>query len=253
MNWLFVLLFLLKVYEGLCGIRNFRRCLWAVLPRCPLQCSRNCIAHRDFKTCLTKPRCKTPQVSIESRFVQKKFFRVMRWLRILLLFISLEVELDKNRLWCPNRNCETICSVGPTDKPSSSQTVIQQPSSSLLLLPRSVLCPTCFLEFCSSCKKPVRLNAPKCLNGSLNNFFFNQQWHASLTCEENSRKSGGPHDSMMLFDNDMIKCCPMCAVPIEKDEGCAQMMCKRCKHVFCWYCLASLDVSWEQTSSLLVY
>lgn len=34
----------------------------------------------------------------------------------------------------------------------------------------------------------------------------------------------------------------MCNVPIEKDEGCAQMMCKRCKHVFCWYCLASLDV-----------
>lgn len=45
------------------------------------------------------------------------------------------------------------------------------------------------------------------------------------------------------FDSDLIKCCPMCGVPIEKDEGCAQMMCKRCKHVFCWYCLASLDVS----------
>ena len=40
-----------------------------------------------------------------------------------------------------------------------------------------------------------------------------------------------------------IKRCPMCAVPIERDAGCAQMMCKRCKHVFCWYCLASLDVS----------
>lgn len=45
------------------------------------------------------------------------------------------------------------------------------------------------------------------------------------------------------FDSDLIKCCPMCNVPIEKDEGCAQMMCKRCKHVFCWYCLTSLDVS----------
>lgn len=44
----------------------------------------------------------------------------------------------------------------------------------------------------------------------------------------------------------------MCAVPIEKDEGCAQMMCKRCKHVFCWYCLASLDVSRVQ-SPLLMY
>lgn len=50
------------------------------------------------------------------------------------------------------------------------------------------------------------------------------------------------------FDSDLIKCCPMCGVPIEKDEGCAQMMCKRCKHVFCWYCLASLDVSGMTTT-----
>jgi hypothetical protein len=35
----------------------------------------------------------------------------------------------------------------------------------------------------------------------------------------------------------------MCNVPIERDAGCAQMMCKRCKHVFCWFCLTSLDVS----------
>lgn len=54
----------------------------------------------------------------------------------------------------------------------------------------------------------------------------------------------GHTDSVGIpFDTDLIKCCPMCGVPIEKDEGCAQMMCKRCKHVFCWYCLASLDVS----------
>lgn len=54
----------------------------------------------------------------------------------------------------------------------------------------------------------------------------------------------GHTDSVGIpFDSDLIKCCPMCGVPIEKDEGCAQMMCKRCKHVFCWYCLASLDVS----------
>lgn len=66
-----------------------------------------------------------------------------------------------------------------------------------------------------------------------------------MNCEENTRRLAaiGQSDSMMIFDNDLIKCCPMCAVPIEKDEGCAQMMCKRCKHVFCWYCLASLDVS----------
>ncbi|OBS72304.1 hypothetical protein A6R68_13119 [Neotoma lepida] len=39
-----------------------------------------------------------------------------------------------------------------------------------------------------------------------------------------------------------IKRCPKCRVYIERDEGCAQMMCKNCKHAFCWYCLESLDV-----------
>ncbi|XP_023213837.1 probable E3 ubiquitin-protein ligase RNF144A-A [Centruroides sculpturatus] len=42
-------------------------------------------------------------------------------------------------------------------------------------------------------------------------------------------------------DESFIKRCPKCHIPIERDEGCAQMMCKHCKHVFCWYCLASLD------------
>ncbi|XP_012271811.1 probable E3 ubiquitin-protein ligase RNF144A [Orussus abietinus] len=75
-----------------------------------------------------------------------------------------------------------------------------------------VHCPTCSTDFCSICREP---------------------WHG-----------GGPCSDLPLgipFDSDYIKCCPMCSVPIEKDEGCAQMMCKRCKHVFCWYCLASLD------------
>lgn len=52
-------------------------------------------------------------------------------------------------------------------------------------------------------------------------------------------------------DDAKIKRCPMCHIPIERDAGCAQMMCKRCKHVFCWYCLANLDVS--QTNKWLIY
>lgn len=77
-------------------------------------------------------------------------------------------------------------------------------------------------------------------------FLFILQWHQTLTCDENIRRLAaiGEDDTIGIpFDSDLIKCCPMCSVPIEKDEGCAQMMCKRCKHVFCWYCLASLDVS----------
>lgn len=55
-------------------------------------------------------------------------------------------------------------------------------------------------------------------------------------CNFSSSQQAVPYD-------DTIKRCPSCKVPIERDAGCAQMLCKRCKHVFCWYCLTSLDVS----------
>lgn len=82
--------------------------------------------------------------------------------------------------------------------------------------PQSVHCPTCNTDFCSNCRS---------------------MWHSGSPCKSEEVVPG------VTFDSELIKCCPMCCVPIEKDEGCAQMLCKRCKHVFCWYCLASLDVS----------
>ncbi|XP_069701492.1 uncharacterized protein [Periplaneta americana] len=124
--------------------------------------------------------------------------------------LNREVDLDVSRTWCPRAGCETVCNVcGPVER----------------CLPQSVHCPTCSSDFCSNCKNP---------------------WHSGFSCEENTRRLAkeGRTDLMepgIPFDSDLIKCCPMCNVPIEKDEGCAQMMCKRCKHVFCWYCLASLD------------
>lgn len=130
-----------------------------------------------------------------------------------------EIELDKTRTWCPRAGCETICVVGNAPQTPSSSDAVNTITEVLC----AVRCPTCNEEFCSGCKKP---------------------FHPSATCEENARRlaAEGLDDGIGIpFDNDLIKSCPMCAVPIEKDEGCAQMMCKRCKHVFCWYCLASLD------------
>lgn len=138
--------------------------------------------------------------------------------------LNREIELDKFRTWCPRAGCETVCLVGCTSDtalaPSSSNEDKDNAIQQAVLCP--VQCPSCKDEFCSGCKKP---------------------WHPNMSCDENNRRlaADGQDDIGIPFDNDLIKCCPMCAVPIEKDEGCAQMMCKRCKHVFCWYCLASLD------------
>ncbi|XP_062128899.1 uncharacterized protein LOC133840825 [Drosophila sulfurigaster albostrigata] len=176
--------------------------------------------------------------------------------------LNREIELDKTRTWCPRAGCETICMVGAPapftagtaaaaaaaatspasapaamvgngtgsicqmdESPSTSQSYTPQlegVNTPSVLLSISVHCPSCKDEFCALCKKA---------------------YHPNISCEEFGRRliADGQDDIGIPFDNELIKCCPMCAVPIEKDEGCAQMMCKRCKHVFCWYCLASLD------------
>ncbi|XP_071964243.1 probable E3 ubiquitin-protein ligase RNF144A-A [Antedon mediterranea] len=131
------------------------------------------------------------------------------------LKFEIEVDLDPHRTWCPEVDCETICHVCSGD----------------LLKARSVSCPTCQLEFCSVCKST---------------------WHQDQTCSEyvNYLKSQpessckGRDTFSIPFESEVesnIKRCPMCHIAIERDEGCAQMMCKRCKHVFCWYCLTNLD------------
>lgn len=121
-----------------------------------------------------------------------------------------EVDLDPNRTFCPEAGCETVCHVCSTS------------SEEYHTKPTAVDCPTCGLKFCSICKS---------------------KWHDRKSCDDaimsvRREDVGIPFNSA---EDSEIKRCPMCHVPIERNDGCAQMMCKRCKHVFCWYCLTSLD------------
>ncbi|XP_064137318.1 E3 ubiquitin-protein ligase RNF144B isoform X2 [Loxodonta africana] len=117
-----------------------------------------------------------------------------------------EVHLDPYRTWCPVADCQTVCHVASGD-----------PGQPVL-----VECPSCHLKFCSCCK---------------------DAWHAETSCRD-SQSVVLPTEHGALFGTDAeapIKQCPVCRVYIERNEGCAQMMCKNCKHTFCWYCLQNLD------------
>lgn len=119
--------------------------------------------------------------------------------------LNLDVELDPSRVWCPSAGCETICTFQPASSPDVGV---------------SVLCLNCRTRFCSVCKLG---------------------WHGSTSCEDARRAFNDEIELSISDDESSIKRCPNCRIPIEKDDGCAQMMCYRCKHVFCWHCLASLD------------
>ncbi|XP_034029705.1 E3 ubiquitin-protein ligase RNF144B isoform X2 [Thalassophryne amazonica] len=119
------------------------------------------------------------------------------------------VKLDPSKAWCPVLECQAVCSV----KPSTERE------------PVAVSCSACHTVFCSGCRD-LWQDGHICL----------EPQHMMLpSASRQSRTHSGS-------DTDVpIKQCPMCGIYIERNQGCAQMLCKSCEHTFCWYCLQSLD------------
>ncbi|XP_061919677.1 E3 ubiquitin-protein ligase RNF144B [Entelurus aequoreus] len=111
------------------------------------------------------------------------------------------VSLDPSKTWCPLFDCQAVCTVQLS---SEGQAV-------------AVPCPTCHTIFCSECKVP---------------------WQGGHTCSELQPMMS--HSNESSHSELPIKQCPKCGVYIERNQGCAQMVCKCCKHIFCWHCLQNL-------------
>lgn len=117
------------------------------------------------------------------------------------------VKLDPSKAWCPVLECQAVCNVEQSTEGH----------------PAAVPCPTCHTVFCSGCRGP---------------------WQDGHACPERQGMMTPSHQSRARSDSDSdmpIKQCPMCGIYIERNQGCAQMLCKSCKHTFCWYCLQNLD------------
>jgi len=78
---------------------------------------------------------------------------------------------------------------------------------------RPMTCTKCQTTFCLKCRS---------------------QWHPNEHCSDLLT----PYE---MEPDSNIKRCPRCRCPLEWIAGCAQIMCVNCKHIFCWYCLKSLD------------
>lgn len=118
--------------------------------------------------------------------------------------LNAEIDKDPSRCWCPNPGCNNVCQIELSD----------------ISIP--VVCSNCNTMFCSLCK---------------------EYWHSMKMCKDEkcfsyNKKSSS---SFILKSENNIKQCPGCNIPIERNEGCAQMKCRYCKHIFCWHCLSLLD------------
>jgi NADH pyrophosphatase NudC (nudix superfamily) len=184
------------------------------------------------------------------------------FLRYLKLSENLLVMRNPLLVHCPMVNCENVCVIlnsnSNTNSSSSSNSIVK--------------CNKCDLEFCSKCLKKIIDNT--------DNSNKNEQTIVKMIdkdADDAEDEAAHVHDAIILgycecgeqqkksirssnnnnekekklaataaaiYDGlENIKQCPKCGVLIERADGCAQIMCKICKHTFCFYCLASLDVN----------
>lgn len=169
------------------------------------------------------------------------------------LILEMEVERDPSRTFCPTANCDNIClimkqsqvltsaAISVSSTISSLSAVSPTAATSVLLNAKRfksssakssasaaavsavIYCCKCDKRFCVSCR---------------------QEYHPDRACGSEDQETD---ELMHLMSGEEetaggeIKRCPRCSVWIERDEGCAQMMCRKCRHVFCWFCLKSLE------------
>jgi hypothetical protein len=154
---------------------------------------------------------------------------------------NIEIVKDPTRCHCPVASCQSVCNINMGNLNEDNY----------------VQCEKCEHEFCSKCFKkwPRRIEIDII---DLNNNAIDHSWNDENSCrcamnkfEKNQKKENTNNNKLLLLNESTsslsnfknIKRCPKCSIPIERAEGCAQIMCKFCKHTFCFFCLQSLEVS----------
>lgn len=164
--------------------------------------------------------------------------------RYLSICENMEILRNPNKTHCPRPNCNNVCLIDASSASTSTS------------MPIKVTCDKCSLDFCSKCLKQWNKCENDIDNSDDQSTVVNIQ-HETFSlgnCEccccssssDNKSKRKSVDDSLLdatsLAHLENIKRCPKCGVLIERADGCAQIMCKICKHTFCFYCLTSLDV-----------
>lgn len=194
-----------------------------------------------------------------------------RWSKVVLAEEAFVTRLQEQRLrhfidcnsshmkWCTAADCGCIICIDSSSNDELSQMASMQlnPSSSssnksngtqghnsnnqgqsntdLLQLPKSVLCHNNH-DMCLACSSESHTPC------SCSDWITWQQRVEEEIEAVSKFNSAGKLNSENDMANAMwlaanTKRCPRCTSPIEKDEGCNHMTCRKCRHEFCWICM----------------
>lgn len=125
----------------------------------------------------------------------------------------IDVEEDDEEVMITEET-KTISNTISQEEENSSAAQSSTSEAETAAAKKAVRCPNCLEAFCATCH--IRLET---LEGGHNCADLNEA---------------------VLSEYD-IKKCPSCSYLIQREGGCAQISCRNCQHVFCWWCMASLN------------
>jgi len=124
----------------------------------------------------------------------------------------------------------------------------------------TAFCPACSHEFCVECRNPAHPDIQDCDEAARQRHGYRTPRRrrpaadfadvklgpeAPFACAASATAApltptGAVMDTVGLFNALNLKRCPRCRAPVEKldEESCDHMTCSRCRHEFCWSCLA---------------
>jgi hypothetical protein len=123
-------------------------------------------------------------------------------------------------------------------KSSSSKKFIFLNKSKLSNLKSTYECDCDMIDLINLMNEKENNNKKSSPNSSHNSNSTNNKKNQNINSNSENPNSS---KSFLINDFENIKRCPKCSILIERADGCAQIMCKACRHTFCFYCLTSLD------------
>ena len=157
--------------------------------------------------------------------------------KCLYQYLSYEITNGTYDITCPDNQCGDKMQIEEMEQIVGSALIEKHRhfrlNTEVILDPKRVWCPKANCNtICHICQTTNSVTCPQCQHVFCSKCL--NHWHPHMSCQTRESQASSESSKNQLPEN--IKRCPKCQVPIERLGGCAHIMCKSCKCIFCWFC-----------------